>query len=219
MYLLLLVEDNNDEVELIQKMLTERAPKDFNIHKAATLEEGLAEVTRGHVDVILLDLWLPDSQGLETFRNLYQQTAGAAPIVILSDQTEINIAVQAVRAGAQDYLVKGHFDENYLVRTLHFAIARHQRSLEDRGYIPPVGDQLQQEMRRSFLMLQDTLREARHQVSHLKDEAHEVTREVRDLNATIVRPTPNQPGRDDSPGKGDVGAKPGNGDRNAAVPG
>ncbi len=97
----------------------------FGFHSAQTLSDGLEKLAEIHPDIILLDLSLPDSQGFETF----DRTIAAAPkipIVMLTGLADDDLAIRAVQAGAQDYLVKGQVDGNLLARTIRYAIERKQ---------------------------------------------------------------------------------------------
>lgn len=79
--------------------------------------------------MVFLDLSLPDSRGLDTFSRVYAQ-APQVPIIVLTGLDDEQVAVQAVRKGAQDYLVKGYVDSNLLVRAMHYAVER-KRALEE----------------------------------------------------------------------------------------
>jgi serine phosphatase RsbU (regulator of sigma subunit) len=87
------------------------------------LSVGVERCSEGRFDAILLDLSLPDSQGLNTFLTMHAH-AGGVPIVVLSGYSDEATAVRAVQAGAQDYLVKGQVDDNLLVRSIRYAIER-----------------------------------------------------------------------------------------------
>src|SRR5688572_15333127 len=93
--------------------------------RAETLEKGLAQVRRGGFDAVLLDLGLPDSQGLPTLRAV-RQLDPDIPVVVLTGLEDEETALQALRDGAQDYLVKGRFTGPLLVRVLNNSIARAQ---------------------------------------------------------------------------------------------
>src|SRR3990172_2350576 len=102
----LLVEDNFAEARLIQETLKELQTADFRIIHVDRLQKALERLSQNEIDVILLDLSLPDAQGLETV----ERTLTAAPhlpVVVLTGLDDEIIAANAVRAGAQDYLVKG----------------------------------------------------------------------------------------------------------------
>src|SRR5262245_37312368 len=104
-----LVEDNPGDARLIEEMLREPPVTPFRLDRAARLVEGLARLTSGSYDVLLLGLGLPDSQGLGTFDRVYAQ-ASRMPIIIFSGANDELLAVEAVTHGAQDYLVKGQID-------------------------------------------------------------------------------------------------------------
>lgn len=121
----LLVEDNPGDTRLIQEMLSEAGETVFELQHAGRLSEGLEYLTEGEIDVILLDLSLPDSRGLETFAKKNAQ-APHVPIIVLTGLNDEALAVEAVRQGAQDYLVKGQVDSHLLVRAIRYAIQRKQ---------------------------------------------------------------------------------------------
>ena len=87
------------------------------------LAAGLEHLKAGPPDAILLDLGLPDSQGLGTLETITSQTA-RVPIVVLTGLNDTEMAVKAMQAGAQDYLVKGEFAGDFLTRILRYAIER-----------------------------------------------------------------------------------------------
>jgi two-component system, cell cycle sensor histidine kinase and response regulator CckA len=100
------------------------------LHKARLthvnrLEEGIAHCEQHPVDIILLDLTLPDSYGLDSLDKLLRKAPGI-PIVVLTNTNDDNLAVEAVRRGAQDYLVKRQVNQDLLVRSLRYAIERQQ---------------------------------------------------------------------------------------------
>ena len=123
----LLIEDNPRDVRLIQDMLSEIRDYHFELESAHLLSEGVARLAKSKVDVILLDLMLPDSQGLDTFNQVSEKEPGT-PILILTGQNDEAVALNAVKGGAQDYLMKGHLDGNLLTRAMRYAIER-QRTL------------------------------------------------------------------------------------------
>jgi PAS domain S-box-containing protein len=111
-------------------MLRQLAPH-LQIERADCLSTGLEWLAHGQFDAVLVDLWLPDSRGLETFERIHAADA-SVPIVLLSDQNDEELGALAVRAGAQDYLVKGTVDGASLGRSLCYAIERkHAREALD----------------------------------------------------------------------------------------
>ena len=125
----LLIEDNQGDARLIQEMLSEAGAAEFEIVHAEKLMEGLQRLIKERFDVVLLDLSLPDSQGLATFDKVHYQTPGV-PILMLTGLDDEALAVKAVQKGAQDYLVKGKVDSNMLVRAIRYAIERHKKQAE-----------------------------------------------------------------------------------------
>jgi len=123
---ILLVEDDPDDVWIIRNLLGDRWDGPFDLIHVELLSAALQRCASGGIDVLLLDLSLPDSQGLETFLRAFGGADGI-PIVVLTGLNDEATAVKAVQAGAQDYLVKGQVDENLLVRSLRYAIERTRR--------------------------------------------------------------------------------------------
>lgn len=122
---ILLIEDDPGDANLLQEILFEKSRALFTVEWVERLQAGLERLTQNGVDVVLLDLSLPDSQGLDTFIKVHN-CASDVPIVVLSGLDDETMAVKAVGEGAQDYLVKGEVDNNLLVRTLRYAIGRQQ---------------------------------------------------------------------------------------------
>lgn len=121
----LLIEDNEDDAILIQEMLAEKKDVGIVLEWVDRLSSGLTELVSGKVDLVLLDLSLPDSHGLETFETV-QSCAQDVPIVVLTGLDDEAMANQAVRRGAQDYLVKGRLDSYLLARAARYAVERKQ---------------------------------------------------------------------------------------------
>lgn len=120
---ILLVEDNPGDVRLIREALNEVRHAHIKMEHADCLQAAQTILTAQEFDLILLDLSLPDSSGLATV----EKTSDAAPdtpIVILTGLDDVNTGIQAVRAGAQDYLVKGEVTGHLLVRAIRYAIER-----------------------------------------------------------------------------------------------
>ncbi len=120
-----LVEDNPGDIRLIEKMLMEAKGASFNMEYENRLAAGLRLMTNGNVDVVLLDLSLPDSRGLSTFTEVYARVPHV-PVIVLTGLNDEQLAVEAVQKGAQDYLVKGQVDSNLLGRSIRYAIERKQ---------------------------------------------------------------------------------------------
>lgn len=128
----LLIEDNPGDARLIQLMLADAAGDLFESEAVDRLDAGLKRLAKGGIGIILLDLSLPDSHGLETFTQLHAQAPGL-PIIVLSGLNDTNVAVEAVHQGAQDFLVKGQVDGQLLARAMRYAIER-KRLTEQLGH-------------------------------------------------------------------------------------
>lgn len=122
---ILLVEDNLAEARLLQEVLKGSLISRFNLAHVKRLKDAIAQIEVEHFDVILLDLTLPDSYGLASLDSLIEH-APKLPIVVLTNTNDDELAVEAVRHGAQDYLVKRQLNQDILVRSLRYAIERKQ---------------------------------------------------------------------------------------------
>ena len=134
---ILLVEDNPSDARLIEEYLKEQTPNhessDFAVQHVERLTDAVA--TRdSSVDIILLDLDLPDSSGFETLETMLGATGGE-PVVVLTGLDDETVGVEAVERGAQDFLTKGNLSPRMLLQTLRYAIerARQQEQLERRN--------------------------------------------------------------------------------------
>ncbi len=123
---ILLIEDSPTDAFLYCEALEGAVPASFRVTIAERLDLGLEQLKIHNFEAILLDLGLPDSQGLDTFRAVYKEHPGM-PIIILSGWMDEVLALEAVQAGAQDYLVKGKISRESVVRVVRYAIQR-QRS-------------------------------------------------------------------------------------------
>jgi DNA-binding response OmpR family regulator len=127
---MLLVEDNPADSRLVDVLLSEAASSaDFEVTYAERLDEALEHLGETEFDVILLDLSLPDSSGLETVSRM-RTAASRVPLVVLSGQEDEGVALEALHMGAQDYLIKGQGDGNLIARSIRYAIER-QRTEEE----------------------------------------------------------------------------------------
>jgi len=121
----LLVEDNDGDVRLVKEVVAEAEGGKVELSHVYRLQEALNRLSKETFDVVLLDLSLPDSQGLHTFDQTLQ-AAARAPILVLTGLDDQAMAISTLQRGAQDYLVKGQFDGNRLMQTIRFAVARHE---------------------------------------------------------------------------------------------
>lgn len=97
----------------------------YYVVSATRFSEALERLAEGGIDLVLLDLGLPDSQGLDTYSKVHVQ-AQETPIVVLTGLNDEKIAIKAVQEGTQDYLVKGEVDSKLLIRSINYAIERHR---------------------------------------------------------------------------------------------
>ena len=139
----LLVEDSPTDALLLREALRRTNEVPFDVSEVSYLREALAAVKAGdgqlrQVDVVLLDLGLPDSDGLETFLTLRRQDA-AVPVVVLTGTADETLGMRAVQAGAQDYLVKGQVEGATLARAIRYAIERRRSEETVRQYAGHLG--------------------------------------------------------------------------------
>lgn len=120
---LLLIEDNEDDSLLIREMLDSAEDSEFEIEWVDRLAAGLERLEAKGIDLVLLDLSLPDSHGLETLARL-QSRAGRLPVIVLTGLNDQKIALQSVQKGAQDYLVKGDLNRSIFIRAVRYALER-----------------------------------------------------------------------------------------------
>ncbi len=125
---ILIIEDNPADVRLTAEMLSEVKECIIDYEVASNLSEGVTLMKNGGIDAVLLDLSLSDSEGLPTLKTLHQITPGI-PLVVLTDDQDESVTVQALREGAQDFLIKGTFNSEMLMRSIRHAIER--QSIKD----------------------------------------------------------------------------------------
>src|SRR3954470_2054773 len=119
----LLVEDNPTDALIVREELAHAPDVRFAMMHVSTARAAVAKLKESRCDVVLLDLGLPDSDGLQAFETLHR-IAPKVPILILSGRADEDLAIRAVHAGAEDYLVKGRADESGLARAIRYAIER-----------------------------------------------------------------------------------------------
>jgi diguanylate cyclase (GGDEF)-like protein len=121
----LLVEDDQEFADVLKIRLSKENSPRLEITCLPTLQQALKALAGNDWDLILLDLMLPDSSGIRTFTTLRSQ-ARHTPVVIMSGLDNDSLAIDAVRKGAEDYLVKGEINSRLLLRVLHHAVDRHR---------------------------------------------------------------------------------------------
>src|ERR1700686_4808206 len=122
----LLIEDNPGDTRLIRELLKEAKGTPPNLLCADPLSTGIEQLSKGGVDVVLLDLSLPDSKGLDTFSRVHMHVK-ELPVIVLSGFDDEELAMKAVQAGAQDYIAKGTVNSQALIRAVRFAVERNRK--------------------------------------------------------------------------------------------
>jgi PAS domain S-box-containing protein len=162
---ILLVEDNNADAELLETWLLDVEKFRFNLTRASRLSEAIAHVENQSFDIILLDLSLPDSCGLETLHQLQQWKPASfeghsprsgnalVPTIVLTGLDDEDVAIAAIHCEAQDYLVKGRFDGQLLVKSIRYAIERSSLSRQ----LKHLSEQLEHRVRERTAELEDAI--------------------------------------------------------------
>jgi signal transduction histidine kinase len=119
----LVVEDNAGDVRLLHEMLRGEKPGDFELTHLVRLDQAEAHLAKNGVDIILLDMGLPDEHGMDTVRRTHAAAPGV-PIIVLTGLDDEAIAAEAMTQGAQDYMIKGQIESRALPRALRHAIER-----------------------------------------------------------------------------------------------
>ena len=174
----LLIEDNPEHTELVAQLLAKSDTTQFLLYTADTLAQGLARLGDGGIALIILDLQLPDSDGLETFIRTIEVNPDI-PLVVLSGQQDVSVAIETVQLGAQDYLVKGHFDNQVLIRALQYAIERKRVQLQ----LERVNEDLEKRVSERTAALQDTNSKLRQEVAErvrIEETVLETNRQLAD---------------------------------------
>lgn len=126
---ILLIEDNPADARLVQELLTEVSGLSYTLQHCTRLSEGITRLNEQSFNVILLDLNLPDSRGLDTVKSVVQE-APADPIVVLTGQDDEELAIRAVKEGAQDYLFKNQLVGDILAPSIRHSIERNRILLQ-----------------------------------------------------------------------------------------
>src|SRR5580658_3073531 len=120
----LLVEDNAGDARLLHEMFRKEKAGSFVLTHLLRMGEAVAHLEKGGVDILLLDMGLPDGHGLDTVRRAHV-AAPHVPVIVLTGLDDEALAAQAMKAGAQDYLIKGQIESRALPRALRHAIERY----------------------------------------------------------------------------------------------
>ena len=159
---ILLIEDNPGDARLIKEYLSEVKNQKISLTNAMKLDEGINILEKELIDVILLDLKLPDSEGLGSFDKIFSVVPNI-PVIVLTGLNDENTAIKAVQKGAQDYLVKDKVEGDLLIRSIRYSIERkraeeeHQKLLEQRIRSLAIIEAQENERRRISRELHDGL--------------------------------------------------------------
>jgi len=149
----LLVEDNAGDAKLVEHTLCRGPGVEFELEWVDRLEDALARLAdEPAIDVVLADLGLPDSHGLGTYEKINECAPGVA-VVLMTGLDDDEVALNAVKGGAQDYVVKGVTDKRFLTRVLKYAIERKQAIMQER--------QRSAELERAYYELEKAYRDLR----------------------------------------------------------
>ena len=148
-YRVLLVEDNEDHIYIFQTYLSLVESVSLGTMVVPRLEDALEMTRENNIDIILLDLMLPDSKGLDTFTK-YHQSYPDIPVVVITALNDENLGIQAVQQGAQDYLIKGDINSNILSRSILYSLIRHRKD-ESLRQLALIDELTQLYNRRGFL--------------------------------------------------------------------
>ena len=125
----LLVEDSIGDARLLREMFKREKPGTFELSHLVRMAEAETHLTKGGVDIVLLDMGLPDGHGLDTLRRAHA-AAPDTPMIVLTGLDDEALAAEAIKEGAQDYLIKGQIENRALPRALRYAIERHRMQTE-----------------------------------------------------------------------------------------
>jgi signal transduction histidine kinase len=124
----LLVEDNAADVRLLREMFSKEKDS-FELTHFLRMSDAVIHLAKGGVDIVLLDMGLPDGHGLDTVRRAHA-AAPSVPLIVLTGLDDESLAAEAMKEGAQDYLIKGQIENRALPRALRHAIERHRMQIE-----------------------------------------------------------------------------------------
>jgi signal transduction histidine kinase len=120
---MLLIEDNEEHADLFVRNLRIAKFYDASIKRAIDLGEGISSASKENFDIIILDLGLPDTQGLETLKAFQEQNI-TTPIIVFTSSDDVELSLETIRLGAQDFIFKGEFSPGVITRSIRYAMER-----------------------------------------------------------------------------------------------
>jgi len=122
---ILIVEDNPGDLYLLEENLSLTRLQIGRVYKARSVEEAITLLSEYFINMILLDLSLPDSTGFDSFVHINEYAAGI-PIIVLTGLADMELALETMANGAQDYLIKGEYDERLLYKSIQYSVERNR---------------------------------------------------------------------------------------------
>ena len=183
----LIIEDDLDYYQLIKDILSESEQPTFLIEHREKLSKGLERLMQGNIDIVLLDLGLPDSSGIKTFMYVYSN-APDIPIIILTGIEDDRFAIESVHRGAQDFLFKGLMDPDNIVRAIKYAIERkkiEKELKEARDLLEKRVDERTAELKESNLELLDQIAERKKAEKVLKESEERLDLALKGTNVGL----------------------------------
>lgn len=201
----LLVEDSEEDASWLQRVLTKSENKRFHIDTVDWLSNALTAMANRNYDVVLLDLGLPDSRGLETLTT-FLKVAGATPVIVLTGHDEMQLAMDCLEEGAQDFQLKNDVKTRPLERAILYAIQRRHHDLVGKDLIKASLSQFSSEDSPSIAMLREHMQRIpdaieeirgylRRNASHTTEDvdaildAHEINTVLKEMRDVLGGPT------------------------------
>ncbi len=139
---ILLIEDDTEDAFLFMEMVSDEKNHTLDIEHVTSLNAGIERIREGGIDIVLSDLGLPESSGLDTLNLLLPELGRKLPVIVLTGLTDQETGAEAVRAGAQDYLFKEEVTGSLLVRSILYAIERKKMIVEREKLMQELQDAL-----------------------------------------------------------------------------
>ncbi|HZJ17892.1 MAG TPA: response regulator [Chthoniobacteraceae bacterium] len=177
----LVIDDNPEHVAFLERLLgLSPAGADFDLDSADSLAGGFERLKQGDIELILLDLGLGESEGLDTFRRVAERAPDVA-IIVFSGSADVELALETVQLGAQDYLIKGLVDNQLLVRSMWYACERKRAQLE----LKRANDELERRVEERTAMLQQANTRLQKEIADRRRAEEETLESNRQLAAAL----------------------------------
>ena len=183
----LIIEDDLDYYQLIKDILSESEQPSFLIEHREKLSKGLERLMQGNIDIVLLDLGLPDSSGIKTFMYVHSN-APDTPIIILTGTEDDRFAIESVHRGAQDFLFKGIMDPDSMIRAIKYAIERkkiEKELKETRNQLEKRVEERTAQLKKTNIELLDQIAERRKAEKVLKESEERLDLALKGTNVGL----------------------------------